>query len=384
MRLLHTSDWHVGKQIRGRSRTDEHRAVLAEIAAIAADEGVDVVLVAGDLFETAAPTPEAEVVVYEALLALAATGAQVVAVAGNHDNGQRLTAVAPFAALGRVHLLGGVARPSDGGVVQLTTAAGEHAQIALLPFVSQRGILRADDLMGLDPDQRSPRYADRVARIIDQLCAGFSPDTANLVVAHAFVAGGALGGGERSAHTIFDYSIPATVFPVDAQYVALGHLHRAQDMPGACPTRYCGSPLRLDFGEDDRACSVTVVDVAPGLPATLREVPLVSGRRLRTLRGTLDELRSQVGAHEGAWLRVEVHEPTRAGLADEVRELFPDAVDVRVLAPALDGAPAPRPDRTGRSPRDLFAEFCAAQQVDDPRVALLFDELLDDAGSGGR
>ncbi len=383
MRILHTSDWHVGKQIRGRSRADEHRAVLAEIAAIAADEGADLVLVAGDLFETAAPTPEAEVIVYEALLALAATGADVVAVAGNHDNAQRITAVAPFASLGRVHLLGGVARPSDGGVVRVTTAGGEEAQVALLPFVSQRGILRADDLMGLDPDQRSPRYADRVARIIAQLCAGFAADTVNLVLAHAFVAGGALGGGERSAHTIFDYSVPATVFPMSSQYVALGHLHRAQDMPGACPTRYCGSPLRLDFGEDDGACSVTVVDVAPALPASVREVPLAAGRRLRTLRGTLEELRSQAGEHEGAWLRIEVHEATRAGLADEVRELFPDAVDVRVVAPVLEGAPAARPDRTGRSPRELFAEFCAGQQVDDPRVVALFDELLDDAGAGG-
>lgn len=383
MRLLHTSDWHVGKQIRGRSRADEHRAVLAEIAGVAEAEAVDLVLVAGDLFETAAPTPEAETIVYEALLALADTGAHVVAVAGNHDNAQRIEAVAPFASLGKIHLLGGVARPSGGGVVRLTSAAGEEAQVALVPFVSQRGILRADDLMGLDPDQRSPHYADRLARIIARLCAGFSGDTVNLVVAHAFVAGGVLGGGERSAHTIFDYSVPGTVFPVESQYVALGHLHRAQDMPGACPTRYCGSPLRLDFGEDDGACSVTVVDVAPGLPATVREVPLSSGRRLRTLRGTLEELRAQVGGHEGAWLRIEVHEPTRAGLADEVRELFPDAVDVRVVAPVVDGREAPRPDRSGRSPRDLFAEFCAGQQVDDPRVAALFDELLDDASSGG-
>ncbi len=382
VRFLHTADWHVGKLIRGRSRVDEHRAVLGEIAEIAASERVDAVLVAGDLFETAAPTPESEAVVYDALLALAATGAHVVAVAGNHDNGQRLAAVAPFAALGRVHLAGAVTRPHDGGVVHLDARDGTRAEIALLPFVSQRGILKADELMDLDADQRSPAYADRVRRILGHLCAGFGPDTVNVVLAHAFVAGGTLGGGERTAHTIFDYSVPATAFPVAAQYVALGHLHRAQDMAGACPTRYPGSPLRLDFGEDDAACSVTIVDVAPGLPAEVRSVELREGRRLRTVAGTLEELRAQAAADDDAWLRVIVHEATRAGLADEVRVLFPHAVDVRVVAPEVADSVVTRPDRSGRTPTELFAEFCASERVDDPRVAALFADLLDAAAGG--
>ena len=94
MRFLHTGDWHVGKTLRGRSRADEHRAVLAEIAAIAEAEQVDAVLVAGDLFDSAAPTAETEQIVYHALLALARTGAHVVVVSGNHDNERRLQAVA--------------------------------------------------------------------------------------------------------------------------------------------------------------------------------------------------------------------------------------------------------------------------------------------------
>ena len=94
--VLHTSDWHVGKAIRGHSRADEHRAVLAEIAGVAAEHTVDLVVVAGDLFETSAPTPESESIVYRALLDLAATGAEVVVVSGNHDNAHRLRAVAPL------------------------------------------------------------------------------------------------------------------------------------------------------------------------------------------------------------------------------------------------------------------------------------------------
>src|SRR5690349_2130715 len=96
MKILHTADWHVGKTVRGHSRADEHRAVLDELVAVAEAREVDLVIVAGDLFDTASPTPESEQIVYQALLGLRATGAQVVVIAGNHDNPHRLLAVAPL------------------------------------------------------------------------------------------------------------------------------------------------------------------------------------------------------------------------------------------------------------------------------------------------
>src|SRR5581483_8487112 len=102
MRFLHTADWHVGRTIRGRSRADEHVAVLAELAGIARAHEVDAVLVCGDVFNTAAPTPEAEQIVYRALLDLASTGARVVVLAGNHDSDRRLQAVQPLLELGAV------------------------------------------------------------------------------------------------------------------------------------------------------------------------------------------------------------------------------------------------------------------------------------------
>src|SRR5690606_12827 len=126
---------------------------LAEITGIAEAEAVDVVLVVGDLFETAAPAPESEEIVYRALLDLAATGAEVVVVAGNHDNPRRLQAVAPLLDLGRVHLLGAPARPDEGGLLVLRARSGEEVRVARLPFVSQRGIVRAEDLLELGADQ---------------------------------------------------------------------------------------------------------------------------------------------------------------------------------------------------------------------------------------
>jgi exonuclease SbcD len=386
MRILHTSDWHVGKTIRGRSRADEHVAVLGEIASIASREAVDLVLVVGDLFDTAAPTPEAERIVYRALLDLAADGRQVVVVAGNHDNPRRLAAVAPLLDLGGVHVATAIARPEDGGVLEVE-AGGQLARLALLPFPSQRYVVTAADLMGVDPSAHAQKYDDRVRRIIGSLTAGFRDDAVNLIAAHLMVAGGVLGGGERSAHTIFDYYVSAAGFPATAHYVALGHLHRAQVIEGPCPIRYCGSPLQMDFGEQADRKVVLLVDAEPGTPASVREVPLESGCVFTTLRGTMAELevlaneRASTRAHnvDGEYLRIFVRENARVGLADEVRQLFPAAVEVKIDSPSTPEAVADRVSRRGRSPHELFELYLAERSVDDPRLLALFDELLDEA-----
>jgi DNA repair protein SbcD/Mre11 len=395
VRILHTSDWHVGKAIRGRSRAAEHEAVLAEIAGVAERESAELVIVAGDLFDTATPTAESERIVYRALLELAAGGRPVVVVAGNHDSAQRLGAVAPLSEASGIHVASAIRPPGDGGVLEVATD-GETALVALLPFPSQRYVVTADVLMGArDAADAHATYADRVVRIAGALTAGFGAGTVNLVAAHLMVMGGTMGGGERGAHTVFDYWVPATAFPAAAQYVALGHLHRAQRLPGPAPLHYCGSPLQLDFGETANDPVVNLVDVRPGLPADVRPVPLASGRRLRTLRGTLVDVlaaaasgtadpRAGVGSEQADHLRVVLDEPARAGLADEVRERIPDAVEV-VLAPRDDvdapggGGRHADPDRLRRTPHDLFAEYLAENDIADDRVVTLFDDLVDEA-----
>lgn len=381
MKFLHTADWHVGKTMRGASRADEHRAVLAEIAEIAGRESVDAVLVAGDLFETAAPAPESEHIVYEALLALAATGAEIVVIAGNHDNPRRLAAVAPLLELGRVHLATDVRRPDSGGVVDIA-GTGQVLRVGTLPFVSQRSIVRAADLLDKDATQLSPKYAERMRRVIEVVTGfvGERDDAVEVVCAHAFVDGGTLGGGERSAHTIFEYAIPAAAFPNTLHYVALGHLHRAQTMPAGCPVRYSGSPLQLDFGETADTKSVTLVEAEPDVPATVTPIELEQGRRLRTVSGSLAEIESLAGTTGDDHLRVIVIDNRTADLAERIRSWLPNTVDVIVRPP--DDEPtrrSPRPDRSGASPRELFGGFLDEQNVADERLLAAFDALLDEA-----
>lgn len=382
MRLLHTSDWHVGKTIRGASRADEHTAVLAEIAQVAAREEVDLVIVAGDLFDSAAPSAEAESIVYRALLDLADTGADVAVIAGNHDNPRRLRAVAPLLRLGQVHVVAEPTRPDAGGVIELRARDGSNVRLAMLPFVSKRGIVRARHLMASQAFENAQYYSDRLRLLIERLCEPFGADTVNLFTTHAFVLGGQTGGGERPAHLVEEYAITAQSFPVTIGYGALGHLHRPQSVRH--PLHYCGSPLQLDFGEAEQVKQANVVAIEPGTPADVERVLLTAGRPLRTLTGTLEELR-EMSVEDDAWLKVVVRGTGRAGLAQTVRGLLgPGVVDVRVETPASD-ARRRNLDHRSRSPHELFGEYLKHENIEDRRVRDLFGELLDeqsDASAG--
>ena len=379
VKILHTSDWHAGKALRGRSRVEEHRAVLADLAAVAAAEEVDLVLVAGDLFDTATPSPEAEQLVWRALLDLAATGASVVALAGNHDHPARFEAARGLAGHAGITLVGHPRRPDGGGLIELRARSRDRIQVAVLPFCSQRHVVRAAALMGCDAAANAQAYARWMADLISNLCAGFDPGAVNVLAAHLAARGGVKGGGERDAQLTEAYWVDPADFPAAAHYVALGHLHRTQSLPAAAPAWYCGSPLQLDFGETENQPSVLIVAAEPDAPATVRRVPLTSGRRLRTLTGSLGELERLAGSTGDDFLRVYVAEAARAGLADDVRDLFPEAVDVHVLSDgAGDADVAAASQRAGRSPSQLFADYLASQGVADPRLEALFARLLDE------
>lgn len=376
MKLLHTSDWHVGKQIRGNGRADEHRSVLFEIGEIAEREEVDLVLVAGDLFDTSSPSPESEAIVFEVLLRFARTGAEVVVIGGNHDNARRLRALAPVFRGCGVHVLGEPARPDQGGVRSFTARDGTGVNLALLPFVSQRAIVRSEHLMSAEAFQNAQRYSQRLAAIVDTLCAGYAADTVNILMAHAFVTGGAAGGGERAAHLVEEYAVAAPTFPTAAAYVALGHLHKAQAIAGATAIHYCGSPLQLDFGEVNDRKQINIVELSPGIPAKVKPVELEGGRRLSSYRGTVDQLRSSV-TDDDSWLRLIVQESHRAGLGDEVRAMFGErVVEVRIESPSS-SVVQDAANRRGRTPHELLDEYMAAHGADDPRVRKLFAQLLE-------
>lgn len=380
MKFLHTADWHVGKTLKGRNRLAEQREVLAQIVEVAREHDVDAVLVAGDLYDTSAPNSHAQRLVNHTLLNLARDGREVVVIAGNHDHGHTFEAFRPVMRAAGIEFAGRVHATADGGVHTFTArSTGEKAVVVLLPFLARRYAYGAEQLVTGTPSENAGRYDEAIRTIIGALSSSFEPDAVNIVMGHVTCTGGVMGGGEREAQSIFEYHVPASAFPVDAHYVALGHLHRRQAMPAACPVHYSGAPLAVDFGEQENTPVVCIVEVAPGIPASVTDVPITAGRRLRTVTGTVAELTARSDEFGDDYLRVVVKEPTRAGLRDDIAEALPNAIEIRIDPEFIKSRTNAPSEHVGKTPRQLFDAYCAEVGIDDPRVTALFDDLYDES-----
>ena len=377
MRFLHTSDWHVGKTIGGKSRGPEHRAVLAEILGLARAAEVDALLVTGDLFESSAPGTEAEEIVYSFFRDLGRAAIPAVVIAGNHDHERKLAAVSSLLEIVQVHVQHDFRRPDAGGIVRLSSRRGEEAAIGAIPFIAEHRMLRAVDLMGQE-ELPFTSYAEHLRKILGNFGDALAAAPIRLLMAHLHVDKSELGGGERRLDIGQTYAINPQSIPGGLHYVALGHIHRPQAIAAPSPTRFAGSPLALDFGETRQEKSVVLIEVAgPRQPAKIETVPLKSGRTLRDVRGTFAELAAFAPEAGDDYLRVQVDAPGPVpGLAEEVRKLLPNAVHVLLSRPEEEVA-APERLLEGRDPSELYAAYYQKKHGAAPAPELLglFREL---------
>ena len=197
--------------------------------------------------------------------------------AGNHDSPGMLDAYRPLAGHAGITLLGQPRAADRGGVVTFTArSTSETVNVAVLPFLSQRWAIRAADLLTQTPAEAAGSYDQQIREVLTHLKTGFTPGAVNLVMAHLTVSGAVHGGGERAAQTIFEYWVPASAFGTEPHYVALGHLHRRQTLPAGCPVAYSGSPICVDFGEQDNTPVVVLIDATPSTPARTTDLPLIA------------------------------------------------------------------------------------------------------------
>jgi exonuclease SbcD len=363
MRLLHTGDWHLGKRLYGADRAEEAEAVLAQLAAVAEVEAVDAVLVSGDLLDRRVVDSAALGACLRALERLAET-APVLAVAGNHDDPDLWAHLAPHLAASGIHVAGHV-RPAAEAVVTVRTAAGPlHA--ALLPW-PEPGRIALD--AGASAGYARSRYADLVADVIDDYAAEAvarrrAEGGAAVLVGHLMVERARAGGGERELTMGMAYAIPPGTLPVELDYLALGHVHRPQEITGlAAPGRYCGSPMALDFSEDNHPKSACLVEVGGGR-ATTRRVALEAARPLVRLRGALDDLAALASAHPDAWFACEVElDGPAMDVVRRVRDAVPAALRIEALYPAGPADPPPTPGgaEAERGLGELYADWHGLQ-----------------------
>lgn len=385
MRLLHTGDWHIGKALYGITRHDECREVLDEVVGVARRERVDAILVAGDLLDRRLVDPVSLGIALDTLGALAAI-APVVAVPGNHDDPDIWRHLGALLAPRGVTVVDSIL-PAERAVQDIGTADGT-LHVAAIPWPEPHRLpLAAGSERGAARTGYAELVADLVRHYADELRARRRADGAPAVLlGHLMVDGSQTGAGERSLTMALSYCLPTATIPTDLDYIALGHIHRPQPLPGvAAPGRYCGSPMALDFSEDNHAKTVTVVDL--GEPP--REIPLTAGRRLVRVRGTLDELPALAAPHGDAWLRCEVLlEGPLPELAGEVRERLPNALRIDPVYPLAPGdgagAPSAAGDDADRGLADLAGHYGdwyeAAGRRLDPGVAAAFAAAVEGAG----
>jgi len=386
VRLLHTADWHLGRTIRGRSRALEFQAVLDEICGIAVQERVDVLLVAGDIWDTSTPSPEADRLLYRTLRKLVEAQIEVVLIAGNHDNPRRLAAIGQLADLLGVHAQSQVQRFDDGGTIHIERN-GEQLRLAAIPWVTEGRAINAEQILGPTAESHQ-KYADFVRRVFAQSTGEFRPDTINVFASHVFIDGAvvsSLDGSERRLHIGQTYAVAPGAIPVQAQYAALGHIHQPQEIVGAPnnAAAYAGSILQLDFGEREQQKVVRLVDLEPGRPAKHRAIELTAGRRLSEVRGSFDEIVAKGEQLGDAYLRAVVRlERPEAGIAQRIREALPNCVDVRVETTARVEERETVP-LTSLSPQELFVRYYEQTHESPPSTELLalFREVLAEAAA---
>ncbi|MGV9617144.1 exonuclease SbcCD subunit D [Nocardia xishanensis] len=326
MRMLHTSDWHIGRTFHGVDLLADQARSLAAIAELVAAESVDVVVVPGDVYDRSIPSADAIAVCNGGFEAIRAAGAVIVATSGNHDSPARLGAGASFAAAGGLYL-----RTTVAAADRPVLLADEHGDVAFygIPYLEPE-ITRAE--LGV-PQARS--HAEILAAAMGRIRADLAgrPGTRAVVLAHAFVVGGEATGSERSISVGGVETVPLAEFD-GIDYVALGHLHSPQTLSGS--VRYSGSPLPYSFAESSHRKAVWLVDLdADGLSGVQRrDLPVVRG--LSRLTGTLDELLGDP-AHDAAvehYVSATLIDQTRPiDALRKLRERFPHAVHVEWVRP---------------------------------------------------
>ena len=348
MRVLHTADWHLGQRfISGHERIDEHRHFLHWLVAMVREQAVEVLVIAGDVFDSGSPANQALELYYDFLLQMQGTDCRdIVVVGGNHDSPATLNAPARLLRHLRVHVVGCVPDCFEDQVLILNDTAGQPGLVVCaVPFLRDRDVRLS--VPGETAEEREARLkqgiADHYARIaeVEQVWQLKAEGLSVLATGHLYAAGAAPSDSERTIHVGNLGQVTAEHFPEIFDYVALGHLHRPQQVGGREHIRYSGSPIALSFSEIDHGKEVLLLDFADGKLAGLTALAVPGTRRLLRFHGTLEEVVGLLVAYDNtgfllpAWADVEVRsELTQLEVAEALLKVIQelDRKQVEVLA----------------------------------------------------
>lgn len=316
MKLLHTSDWHLGRALYGRKRYAEFEAFLNWLAGLIETEGIDVLLVAGDVFDSSTPSNYAQELYYRFLCRVAAVPHRhVVVTAGNHDSPSFLNAPRELLKFLNIHVVGYASAQVEDEVILLAGPDGEpHLIVCAIPYLRDRDIRTAEAGESVEDKERKIVEGIRthyrlVYHAAKEKRASLNQPVPIVAMGHLFTAGGQTvdGDGVRELYVGSLIHVGEDVFPEGIDYLALGHLHIPQKVGGSDFIRYCGSPLPIGFGEAGREKSVVLVEFSGNSPhATNISVPTF--QELKTLQGDWETIAGEIDTLKSrkstAWLEI--------------------------------------------------------------------------------
>ncbi|MFW6360349.1 MAG: metallophosphoesterase family protein [Spirochaetota bacterium] len=417
MRILHTSDWHLGKRLDLFSRIEEQRQVMDEIVRAADEYQVDAVLLSGDLFDTFNPSTEAQELFYSGLKRLSKNGARpVIAIAGNHDSADAIQAPDPLARLHGIVLVGyfGISLPrtvTDAGVTISFPAAGvlriERAgqpalNILVSPYANERRMQQ--EIRKLSEGPGEPAAPASEAEFIERLSGlwkraaaeGFRPGDVNLFAGHLFAIGSAAGSEELQRDDLQEPEdekpilykgglppIPVSALPEGVQYAALGHLHRCHFISETAPTAaYSGSPLAYSRSESEQTKYVLIVEAEPGGGAEVKRIAMQGGLPImRPVCSSVTAALEWLAAHQTAYVELTLKLEDYLSSEDR-RKIY--AAHERILSiipeiAAADPAADRRPADISKSIEELFSDYYANEHQGarpPQQLTELFREVL--------
>jgi len=383
MRILHTADWHIGQRLHERQRTDEHEQFLDWLLNTIQEHQVELLLVSGDIFDTALPSSESTNLYYRFLYRLFdETEAYTMITAGNHDSARHLEAPREFLKMGRIHVVG-LANEAADCVIALPPD-NPRVAVAAVPFLSESDLRHLSYETEVD---RNERYREWFKTFYADCVAAMPAELPKILMGHLFVQGGKVGDSERNVQIGGATATHASDFPQNVSYVALGHLHRPQTIKGTdYPVRYSGSPIPLRFNETGYRKVVYLLELSDdGRLIRDEELAIPIFKELCTVEG--DEasilLDAMAGDWEGKYIQVKLKlTAPRVGISDEIRKVFSDrggdVLSVELEQPKTEIGPSPDPGAIAY-PQKIFNLFHKANFNDQPPDETLtqtFSELV--------
>lgn len=355
MKILHTSDWHLGRALYGRKRHKEFSQFLDWMIDTLASEKIDVLLIAGDIFDTTTPSNWAQNLYYRFLTRVQETGcSHVVITAGNHDSATFLEAPAGILKTMNIHVIGSINDDIAKEVVQIPGANGElQLLVCAVPYLRERDIRFASPGETIEEKstklvQEIQHHYTKVVEHAEKIQANHQDRAPLIAMGHLFAAGGSsvTGDGVRELYVGSLAHVPASIFPEAIDYLALGHLHSGQLLAKNESRRYCGSPLPMNFGEGKTPKSLVTVEFKQKIPA-INTIDIPIFQRLESLNGNMAELLSKIEQFKAEdcsiWLEIKYNgQALVASLQENMRQAVAGTqieilriVNTRVIESAL-------------------------------------------------